>query len=91
MLESELRFKSYKGLKLQILNIIKNNLDQLRHGPNHNYKKLISDQNKKLWGIKYNFEKVQGCFCKIAELRGFSRNLRTIFLKKIPWKRSTGL
>jgi hypothetical protein len=30
---------------------------------------LIRDLNIKLYGLKYNFEKVQGCFVKILGLR----------------------
>jgi hypothetical protein len=30
------------------------------------------DLNVKLQGVKYNFEKVQGCFCKILKCRRFS-------------------
>jgi hypothetical protein len=46
------------------------------------------DLNVKLQELKYNFGKVQGCFCKITMIR-FSRIFRIILLKKNPWNNST--
>jgi hypothetical protein len=53
-LKLELRLRSYEGLKLTDLKIIKIK----RQGPNLNYKKLYTDLNVKLEGLKHNFEKV---------------------------------
>jgi hypothetical protein len=39
--------------------------------------------NVKLQGLKYNFEKVQGCFCKILRLQRFSRFMELFSLRKI--------
>jgi hypothetical protein len=30
-------------------------------------------------GLKYNYERVQGCFCKNTELQGFSEFMELIF------------
>jgi hypothetical protein len=35
-------------------------------GPKGNYKKLDRDLNIKVWGLKHNYEKKHGNFCKIA-------------------------
>jgi hypothetical protein len=47
------------------------------------------DLNVKLQGLKYNFGKVLGCFCKIMKCRQFSRISRIILLKKNPWNMFT--
>jgi hypothetical protein len=36
-------------------------------------KKLIGDQNVKLQGLKYNFGKVQWCFCKNTTAGNFQK------------------
>jgi hypothetical protein len=40
------------------------------------------DLNVKLQGLKYNFGKIQGCFCKKYDILGFSRIFGIILLKK---------
>jgi hypothetical protein len=41
------------------------------------------DLNEKLQGLKYNFGKVQECFCKILRFQGFLGFKGIIFLKTI--------
>jgi hypothetical protein len=66
----------------------------LRKGPNCNYKKLNMDLNVKLQGLKYNYEKVQWCFCQILSIQRFSRFMELFSLRKIcricPWHRGQG-
>jgi hypothetical protein len=35
------------------------------HGPNCNYKKVEQEPICQITGLKYNYEIVKGCFCKI--------------------------
>jgi hypothetical protein len=41
------------------------------------------DLNVKLQGLKYNYEKVQGCFCKILRFQRFSGFMELFSLRKI--------
>jgi hypothetical protein len=41
------------------------------------------DLNVKLQGLKYNYEKVQGCFRKILRFQWFLRFMELFFLRKI--------
>jgi hypothetical protein len=41
------------------------------------------DLNVKLQGLKYNYEKVQGCFCKIPRFQWFLRFMELFSFKKI--------
>jgi hypothetical protein len=41
------------------------------------------DLNVKLQGLKYNYEKVQGCFCKILSFQRFSEFVELFSLRKI--------
>jgi hypothetical protein len=41
------------------------------------------DLNVKLQGLKYNYEKNQGCFCKILRFQWFSRFMVLFLLRKI--------
>jgi hypothetical protein len=41
------------------------------------------DLNVKLQGLKYNYEKVQGCFCKILRFQWFSGFMELFSLRKI--------
>jgi hypothetical protein len=47
------------------------------------------DPNVKLWGLKYNFGKVQGCFFAKFQALAIFYNYQIIFLLKTPWNRST--
>jgi hypothetical protein len=49
------------------------------------------DLNVKLQRLKYNFRKVQGCFCKTGAGRGFFGFKGIMFLLKIAWNRFTVL
>jgi hypothetical protein len=40
--------------------------------------------NIKLWGLKYNFRKVQGCFCKIPSV-GHFQDLLNYFSTEKGW------
>jgi hypothetical protein len=41
------------------------------------------DLNVKLQGLKYNYEKLQGCFCKILRIQRFSNFMELFSLRKI--------
>jgi hypothetical protein len=41
------------------------------------------DLNVKLQGLKYNYKKVQGCFCKILRFKWFSGFMKLFSLRKI--------
>jgi hypothetical protein len=46
------------------------------------------DLNEKLLGLKYNLEKVQGCFCKITVAWELSGLKNLFFLLKKAWNMS---
>jgi hypothetical protein len=72
--------KKLQRFEFNRLKRLLNNQDELRQRPN--YKKLIRDLNVTLQRLKYNLEKVPGCFCKNPGLQRFSEFTELFFYRK---------